>query len=447
MDDNVPTKLLSRLSIASEVIRSNDFIHIFSHYDADGISAAGILAKTLFREGKDFTITLLTGLTDETFDQVKNSKAPCILMADLGASYIERLEELDKAIVVLDHHKSKSDSEKICYVNPHLFGIDGMTDSCGASVSFLFSITMNEKNWDLSQIAFAGIAGDRQHINLGTINSYILKNAEKKNYIKTMSGSLIPLGNLYKELYQTTDPYISGISGDPEGVADIMDAVRLSKGRMQSDLDDNERRKLSSLITLKLLAKNVTQSTMNEIVRTRYYLNSWHMDAETMSDMLNACGRLDLGGVGVGMCMGDERCRIQASTLNDEYRNSIVTAAKNLESTSGLIKKKNIQYFDSSASGFTGILCSIAMNYFGDPNLPTIGINTSKDKAKASSRGTWDILNNGVDLSIAMSTAAAAAGGEGGGHRIASGASFPSANVKTFIDALDKIVGEQINAR
>ena len=446
MDDNVPTKLLSRLSIASEIIRSNDFIHIFSHYDADGISAAGILAKTLFREGKDFTVTLMSGLTDETFGHVKESKAPCILMADLGASYIEKLEELDKAIVVLDHHKSSKDSEKICYVNPHLFGIDGMTDSCGASVSFLFSITMNEKNWDLSQIAFAGIAGDRQHINLGTINRYILENAEKKNYIKTMPGSLIPPGNLYKELYLTTDPYISGVSGDPEGVADMMDIVKLSKGRMQSDLDDNERRKLSSLITLKMLSKNVTQSTMNDIVRTRYHLNGWHMDAETLSDMLNACGRLDLGGVGIGMCMGDERCRIQASTLNDEYRNSIVAAAKKLDS-SGLVKKKNIQYFDSSASGFTGILCSIAMNYFGDPLLPTIGINSSESMAKASARGTWDQLNNGVDLSIAMSTAAKAAGGEGGGHRIASGASFPASNLKTFVDALDDIVGKQVNAK
>ena len=446
MDHSVPEKLLSRLSIASDAVRSSDFIHIFSHYDADGISAAGILAKTLFREGKDFTVTLLTGLTDETFSKVKESKAPCILLADLGASYIRQLENLDKTVVVLDHHRSSADSEKICYVNPHLFGIDGMTDSCGAAVSFLFSITMNEKNWDLSQITFAGITGDRQHINLGMINRFILENAVKKNYIKLTSGSLIPLGNLYEELYLTTDPYISGVSGDAEGVADMMDAVKLSKGRMQADLDENERRKLSTLITLKLLSKNVSSPTMNDIVRSRYYLNSWHMDAETMSDMLNACGRLDLGGIGIGMCMGDERCRIEAGRLNNEYREGVVTAAKKLDS-SGLVKQKNIQYFDSSASGYTGILCSIVMNYIGDPLLPTIGINSSGTNAKASARGTWNQLNRGVDLSVAMSTAAEAAGGEGGGHRIASGASFPSGNIKKFIETLDETIGKQISAR
>ena len=446
MDDTVPAKLLSRLSIASDVVRSNDFIHIFSHYDADGISAAGILSKTLFREGRDFTVTLLTGLTDETFEQVRGSNAPCILMADLGASYIEQLESLGKDVIVLDHHRTSRDSEKIRYINPHLFGIDGMTDSCGASVSLLFAVTMNERNWDLSAVAFAGIAGDRQHINLGTINRHILDNAVKRKFITVSAGSLIPPGPLYKELYLTTDPFISGVSGDPEGVADLMDVVRLTKGTMFSDLNDGERRKLSSLITLKLLSQNVSSATMKEIVRTRYHLNGWNMDAETMSDMLNACGRLDLGGIGVGMCMGDERCKIEAGTLNDEYRNDIVGAA-NVLNSSGLAKMRYIQHFDSSTSGFTGVLCSIAMNYFGDPFLPTIGINSSEGIAKASARGTWEQLDRGINLSVAMESAAKAADGRGGGHRIASGASFPAGNERIFLESLDKIVEEQLNAR
>ena len=48
MDGNVlPSKLLSRLSKAADLIRSHNFIQVYSHYDADGLSAAGIVANVL----------------------------------------------------------------------------------------------------------------------------------------------------------------------------------------------------------------------------------------------------------------------------------------------------------------------------------------------------------------------------------------------------------------
>ena len=46
MDDFVlPSKLLKDLSHAAETIRGHEFIQVFSHYDADGVSAAAIVAK------------------------------------------------------------------------------------------------------------------------------------------------------------------------------------------------------------------------------------------------------------------------------------------------------------------------------------------------------------------------------------------------------------------
>ena len=42
--DVLPPKLLTVLHTAAEKVRGHDFIHVFSHYDADGVAAASVLA-------------------------------------------------------------------------------------------------------------------------------------------------------------------------------------------------------------------------------------------------------------------------------------------------------------------------------------------------------------------------------------------------------------------
>ncbi|MFA5486492.1 MAG: DHH family phosphoesterase [Candidatus Methanomethylophilaceae archaeon] len=445
MDDIVlPPKLLKRLSSAAEAVRRHGHVHIFSHYDADGISAAGILAKTLLRTGKEFEVTLLTTLDDPAMDRIRECGSKCLILSDLGASYIPELESLGKDVVVLDHHVPSADSNSVFYANPHLVGIDGMTGACGATMSFLFSLQMDNKNWDLVQIAFAGITGDRQHINGVTdLNALLLNGAVKRGLIRTSPGSLIPPGPLSRSLYLSTDPYIRGVSGDTEGSQRMLADAGVPNDALSSDLDADEGRRLSSLIAVRLAVQGVSVQTMQEISRTRYHLTGWNMDAETMADLFNACGRLGMGGISVGMCLGSGDCLQKAVSANDDYKKRIVSAVTSLDSK-GLIQKENIQYFSSTESGFTGIVCGAAMQFIGDPGKPTVGVNCSEDIAKASARGTWAQLDMGVDLSVAMRAAAESVGGNGGGHRIASGASFKSEKKDLFLDSLDQIVGDQI---
>jgi len=442
-----PTKLLSLLSIASETVRRHDFIHIFSHYDADGISAAGILSKALHREGKEFCVTLFPVLNDDNMRIIENSSSKCIILTDLGASYLDRLDALNRDVIVLDHHRSPRDSEKICYINPHLYNSDGSTECCGSSLSYLLAMELNSNNTDLVQIALAGMVGDKQHLRgMKGINKKILDDGVKNGHVKITEGSLIPSGNLNRELFLSSEPYISGVSGNSKGVSGLLFASGISNDRMFQDLNENEQRKLSSMIALRLLAKDVSTDTMNETLETRYQLLSWGMDAESFSKMLDACGRQDKGSIGIGMCLGDQRCRAEAEQLNDEYRNKLIDAAKELDGK-GLMQLEHIQYFDSSESGFTGVLCGIAMSFMGDRNKPTVGINSSEDIAKASARGTKTLIDKGLNLSIAMEYASKEAKGEGGGHNIASGASFPSTEKEKFISSLNKRIGEQLTAK
>jgi len=446
METTVPSKLLTTLSHAADIVRGHDFIQVYSHYDADGVSAASIIAQTLLREGKEFRVTLFTTLNDYNMDIIRSTKADCIIITDLGASYIDQLDAMKNDIVVLDHHTIISEAQRICYANPHLYGIDGMTSGCGATMALLFAVTVNEKNWDLVQVAFAGIAGDRQHINgLSGLNVHLLEEGKKRGFIEEMPGSLIPAGHLQTQLFLTTDPYIRGISGNEEGVSKLLSDAGIASNKSYMDLSEEEKRKLSSLIAVKLTAQGMLESSMNEIARNRYYLTGFKMDAEYLSSVLNACGRSGLGGVGISAGMGDKgSIDMGAKLMNDSNRDVVINMVE--LDKKGLNQRKHFQWFDSTDSGFTGMLCGISMQCIGDPDKPTIGMNQSKEPVNLSSRGMWIQLDRGINLAVAMREACAAVGGEGGGHRIAAGGSIPSENVEMFLEKLDSILEEQLNS-
>ncbi len=445
METEVPSKLLTTLSHAADIVRGHDFIQVFSHYDADGVSAASIIAQTLLREGKEFRVTLFTTLNDYNMDIIRSTKAECIIITDLGASYIDQLDAMKNDIVVLDHHTIISEAKRVCYANPHLYGIDGMTSGCGATMALLFSVTMDENNWDLVQIAFAGIAGDRQHINgLSGLNTYLLEKGKEKGYIEEMPGSLIPAGDLMTQLFLTTDPYIRGVSGSEEGVARILNDAGIEHGKSYMDLTEEERRRLSSLIAVKLTQQGVLEQSMNEIARTRYYLKGFKMDAEYLSSVINSCGRSGFGGIGISAGMGDIKSIEMGAKLMNDSNKEVVMNMVELDNK-GLDQRKHFQWFDSSDSGFTGMLCGVAMQCIGDPNKPTIGMNRSKEPVNLSSRGMWVQLDKGINLATAMREACSAVGGEGGGHRIAAGGSIPSEEVERFLDTLDSILERQLS--
>ncbi|MCL2607144.1 MAG: DHH family phosphoesterase [Methanomassiliicoccaceae archaeon] len=446
MDDDVPPKLFSRLSSAADVVRAHDNVHIYSHHDADGISAAVILAKTMMRAGKGFKLTLFNSLNNDTVDEVRNCSAKCIIIADMGASYLMELDEIDADVIVLDHHKGEAGIARLHYINPHSFGIDGMSGGCGASMAMLFSAAMSDENWDLVQMAFAGVVGDKQHIKgLSGVNVYLFEEGNKRGYVTKADGSLIPSGQLMSSLFLTTEPYIRGVSGDVDGVSALLDDANIDASKSFSDLTDAEKRKLSSLITARLLGQGVTAETMDELVSNRYILRNWNIDAEEFAYLFNSCGRSGAGGIGIGSGLGDKKCMSEAMIINEASRKQVLSAVKDLDSK--LEQMENIQFFENSESGFTGILCEIAMRFIGDKNKPIIGYNVTEGKTKVSSRCTHHILDRGVDLSVAMKTSAEKVGGGGGGHRIASGAWFPPGNEKEFLKTLDDIIGTQISAR
>ncbi|OPX63453.1 MAG: DHH family protein [Methanomassiliicoccales archaeon PtaB.Bin215] len=438
----LPDKLLSRISIAKAEIDRFHEVRIISHYDADGISSAGVLCSALLRAGKRFHATMTKSLTNDLISEMAEG-CDLLILSDMGSSHLDSLERLACKVIVLDHHAPPRDSDKVVHVNPHLAGIDGMTSGSASAVCMLLAAEMDERNWDLLGIAFAGIAGDRQAIRgLSGLNQWLFEEGLKRNVVEVRPGSMLPEGELLSGLVGSTDPYVIGVSGSTEGAKALLEEAGVPLKARAEEIDETQRMKLSSLLALKLTAQGTPVVTLDEVVHERYHFPRWDMSADAFAGLLNACGRSNHEGVGLALALGDEEAMKHARALRQEYVDEVQASLLRVIGK-GITKGENIQYFLNENLGLSGILSGVTMQYFGDRDKPTLALADTGAEIKVSSRGTFELLDQGVDLAAALRESAQKVGGVGGGHRIASGATVPRGREQEFLDLVDKMVGEQ----
>lgn len=444
--EGLPKPFFSLLSQAAEEVCRHPEVRVLTHYDADGISSAGIIVNALLRKGIRFQLTLSKSLDAETVQAVGHG-SKCLILADMGSSFLTELEQLGCPVVVLDHHAPVGGSSKVIHVNPHLFGIDGMTSGCAGAVSMMFAVAMDESNWDLLPIAFAGIVGDRQHIRgLSGINKWLLEGGLSRKVLELRPGCLLPEGKLAEELAEGFEPFIIGISGNLQGAMSLLNEAGIPEDASLVQLNDNERRKLTSLVALRLLEQGCTTSAMEEQITDRYFFPSWQITADDLAQLLNACGRTDQEGVGVALTLKDAKARQIAERLRKAYRGSVLEAMRSIVE-GGVSKKQNLQYFISTNPSLSGVLAGLTMQFVGDCDKPTIALSMHGDKVRVSSRANFRLVEKGVDLAVALREAAAAVGGQGGGHAVASGATIAKGKEEAFLKKLDEIIGQQRSSK
>ena len=78
-------------------------------------------------------------------------------------------------------------------------------------------------------------------------------------------------------------------------------------------------------------------------------------------------------------------------------------------------------------------------------DLPLIGFaNKGDQEIKVSARATQELVERGLNLSLAMKKAAGTFDGVGGGHNIAAGATIPKGKEEEFLDVLEKEIKSQL---
>jgi RecJ-like exonuclease len=265
-------------------------------------------------------------------------------------------------------------------------------------------------------------------------------------------------------LEYSSDPFLPGITGNEQAAISFLLSlgVELKEGdawRTWASLTDEEKeaaiRGLRDLLSSRRRKpESIARLTGEVYVLSREPSGSLVRDAKEFATLLNACGRHGKAEVGLRICMGDRGERLaEGSALLRDHR-SALSQALSLAKGIGVVRLENIQYFDARGDIEDTIVGTVAGMLLGDAgsdrSAPMVAFADSTEysdepKAKASARGTQDLVSRGMDLSAAMRRAAETVGGIGGGHNIAAGATVPASKKKEFLEELDRIVGAQLS--
>lgn len=440
----LPDEFSESLKQALKIVNSAAMLRVISHHDADGIAAAGVMTSALRRAGKQFHLSIVKGLDAEDIERLAKEGNEAILMLDMGSGQIESIEKIDAKIACLDHHKPIRKSKKVVQANPHFYDIDGMTEACASSLSFLAAIMMDPCNWELSPIAIAGIIGDRQHMGgMKGINQQILDYAVEKKLVQVQKGLSLKGASVADAISDSVDPYFVGLSGRRDNVLAFLESVKVNPDTPVGALDEVYRRKLTSMLSLRLMGQGCRPETVEELVTDIHWIPSRTLSAADLSDLLNACGRMDHEGLGIALCVGDKDALEHAGELRREYNRKIMELLLSIESD-GVTATDHVQYFRAPDSALAGAQAGLAMQYILDQSKPTLALSKSRGKIKVSSRGTKYLVSKGLDLSSALKKSAEKLGGNGGGHAVAAGATIPIDKEEEFLKSVEEIVGLQL---
>jgi len=445
MEENVLDLSRKAAKIILSTPKSTRF-RIISHYDADGISAAGIICTALNREGYDFHVSLMRNPFTQGLERIKKEENEIIIFSDMGSGQIETIEHLNCKAIIIDHHqvqKSKT-SDDILQINANLCKINGNYEASGASLSFSIVKAINQENMDLAPLALAGAIGDKQYIgNIRGYNKTILEAALKNGFLTKFTGIKLYGETLFDALYYSVDPFYVGISGNKEAINALLEHLDLDKKAKIEDLNDEQKRKLQSLLLFNLIKKGCEKNILDTVIRKRFWSEALQCELERFADLLDACGKSGNRGLGLAVCLGDKNSFNKAVKLEQNYKKDILDELLKLEKD-GVIEEKYFRYFYSNRSSFGGVIGGIATNFILDKKKPLFSLARKEDETHISCRGNQFLVSNGLDLGSAMREIATNLNGKGGGHKIAAGATINSKKEKDFFDKTNMIISKQL---
>lgn len=423
---------------------------VIYHYDGDGIASASSAIRMLGRLGYGYQATPLTGVERGRMESILSATSGPALIVDTGASWPELYERHPQPVIVLDHHQYPGVPEppalppRVAWVNPLDWGVDGMTEMCAASLTWLFTIWVDPKNWDNAPWGLSGAIADRQHQNgFKGLNARLLEGAIDRSLAQRVRRLALFGPTILDALVQSIDPYLVGLSGRPPAVRELLRSLQIEAGRPPGQLETEETRRLTTALLARLVQQGVRPEFVELLTQEGYRIPSLGVDAQELSNLQNAAGRVGEPGVGVAIALGDEGALRRAEKAESEWRGGILRGLQRVEEK-GVNTLGAIQWFESGEPTLAGTQAGLAMSYLLDPRRATFVFTAAGDHYKVSGRGTVWLVGQGLDLATACRAAAEGVGGEGGGHRVAAGATIPTAGRDRFLSEADRLVGQQI---
>ena len=436
---------------ASEIILSyskDTKIRVVSHYDADGITAAAIICKALYRAGFNFHATLMRNPFDRGLKRISEEENELVIFTDMGSGQVETIEKLKSKSIIIDHHqpiKNKT-NDNVLQINCNHFGVNGNYEASGATLAFSVAYALDPRNFDLATLAIVGATGDKQYIGgFKGYNQKIIDESIKQGIITEKTTIKLSDETVFDSIFYSIDPYYSSISGNKENICNFLEKINIDKDTKIDDLTEDALKKIHSYLMLKLIKKGCEKNILDTVIRKRYYSENICFEFERFADLLDACGKGDSRGIALSVALGDKKAISDALNTEKEYKQKILDELIKLEQE-GFKEKQSFRFFYSNDSSLGGVIGGIATNFIFDIKKPMLSIAKNDGEIHVSCRGNQHLVKKGLDLGFAMKEASTKLGGHGGGHAIASGATIDAEKEEEFLNLVDEIISKQIKS-
>ncbi|MBN2150640.1 MAG: DHH family phosphoesterase [Candidatus Lokiarchaeota archaeon] len=468
-------------------------VFLVTHHDADGISAGAILSMALRRQSIPFQARVVKQISAKYIGDIaaagsREGKAlsaeetadqKFFVFTDFGSGQLEFLSRNLRRdrVLIIDHHEIEDVKEKailseMLHVNPWLFGINGSSEISGAGVAYLFARAMDPENQALASLAIAGALGDMQDkgdkTSLAGMNRIIVDDA--KNLGLVSEAVDIRLFGRYSRpihlaLSFTTDPFIPGLSGDEAACATFVQRLKIpmthtgEKPRTVSDLTKEEKSQLVSALIEWSLKHGMTANVIKNLLGTIYTLENEDpstnlKDLREFASVLNSCGRLGFGGIGLAIAMGDRKeIFVEGQHVISEYRKRIANYMDWVLTTGAIKKRDGLQVLDGGTyidDAMIGTIVSMLLtSRHVSTDTPVIGwayIKDDPEGVKISARAVQDLVFKGLNLGVAIRDVLKETDidSPGGGHAPAAGVEIPKGKLDKFLKALGRKVAGQL---
>lgn len=415
----------------------NKKIHLISHYDTDGITAAAILSRTLERLKIQFSSKIIKHLDEREILYFPKDKL--IILLDLGSGVLEQLSKTEQEIIIIDHHEIRErPTPNIKILNPHLINSE---DLCSAELIYLISKQISLENKDLAHLAILGMVGDTLEKDINKIRNKIIRDAN----LQIKRGVLIYPSTrpLDKALEYNSHPFIPGVTGNPQGTYELLKEAGIEKigktFKSLIDLNGQEMKNLATAIMLRLSAKEYSDYIGNLYLLR--FLNKIE-DVRELSAMINACSRMDKPEIALLLCLGNNSAKKRAERIYVKYRQHIISGLKYINEQ-GPIEGKHyviINAKDQVKDTIIGTLASIlSFSKLYKEGTIIIAMAYNEDKIKVSARMAGKNPKTSRNLKHLMESITTTLGnGESGGHKQAAGCTIRIEDEEKFIELLKR---------
>jgi single-stranded-DNA-specific exonuclease len=418
--------------------------------DADGLCAAAVCANALRSVGHRFTIRASRDKHDAAYRALFDSDADGHILLDKGSSHLLTLaqgaQRTGRPVIVLDHHNVPEPTPPgVTMLNPRDAGLDGSRDASAATTTVAFALALAgdaAKPW--IPTGLSGAIGDFQHVpDWKGWNLHLLDEARKAGHVRDVHQPLL-IGVTLAQAIAQRQPPMPGLHEDLAACEALLDGLGIDPEAEAEDLDHEQRTRLVSALTLRILAtggKTEDAASLVEPVEHNVRLGT---SLRHVFRIVDACGREGQAATGIAYLLGDRTAKAEALSIFSRYKSTLHDGLKAL-AAQGTTVRKAVQSGWTVDPSYTGMVAGLGMvHVVRDRSRPLAVLALRQDgQVQVSTRGLERMVRRGLDLGKACSLAAQAVGSEGGGHPVAAGAVVAKDRAEAFLDVLDATLAKQ----